>query len=161
MWVERIDTESRCPGPLGAVQGHEDVVRHIHTGNSTPFKAAFQRAELFAPEEEEPSNVCGESHGASVDRTTQLAADELLERAVAQAGDRHQSVGCLVANVAALRGVALPGTTGQLVHVYDDARAGNDQHSVIRCIATRADRSRLRDAIVKLFQHSIKPPDPV
>lgn len=155
MWIEQSDLEPKCPGPMGPVHGDENVVRHIHTGNSNPFKAAFQKAELFRPDNEAYSNACGASHGASVDRVAGLTDNELRKRSEAQAGERHTSRGCMIANVAELRGIKIPDTDGQIVRVYDDARLDNSQHAVIRCSASRPDRNRLRDAIVKAFRHTI------
>ena len=153
-WTGRPDNEPCCGDAPGAVACEEDVVRLLHCRILEPDQAAFTRSDLV-PNSAAPSNVCGEADGCSVDRSTGMTDDEIRARAVAQAEKKpgREGRGGLVASVAALRSITHPDAPGGAVRVYDDPRADNDRHAVIRLSEgiPRSDFSQIRRALINAF----------
>lgn len=158
-WTDRPDSVPCCGDKPGAVACHEDVARLIHSKILDPDTLAFSRKELTAEKIVSPSNVCGDADGCSVDRATGLSDDELRRRANAQAAKKEGRTGqgAWVANVAVLRSLTHSEAPDGAVRVYDDPKADNDGHAVIRVSANvpRTDFNEVRRAIMAAFSRRV------
>ena len=158
-WTGRPDNQSSCAGPYGAVAGGETVARLLHSKIAVPDKAAFTRKELLG-EMPNPSNVCGLSDGCSVDRVLNLSDAEISSRATKQADEKpgRTSEGALVGQVEKLREIR-HATLGDApaILVYDDPRADNDRHCVIRMneAIPRTDFNVVRKALMDAFSRRV------
>lgn len=158
-WTDRADDVSCCNGPLGAVGPKEHVARLLITGTLEPMQAAFKRSELHADGVVVISNACGDSHGLSVDRCDSLSDDDIRQRADVQAAKKpgRKGEGARIASVAALRAIRQRGSDEQVVFVYDDPRADNDHHSVVRISHTvpRTDYKVLAKDVMGAFNRRV------
>lgn len=159
-WTGRPDSEPCCGDQPGSVACEEDVARLIHSKIQEPDVLAFTRKQLAAENIKSPSNICGEADGCSVERTAGLTEDDLRARAEAQAAQREGRTGqgAWIANVAALRAITHPDApAGETVRVYDDPKADNDRHAVIRVWAglPRTDFNEVRRAIIAAFGRKV------
>lgn len=159
-WTDRADDTPCCDGPLGPVGSGEVVARLLHSKIDDPDKAAFTRKELTGHGLDAPSNVCGLADGCSVDRAKDLDDDDLRTRSAAQAAEKagRAARGALVANVVAIRAISHPdGKDGRAVFVYDDPRADNDRHAVIRICdkIPRTDFTEIRRALIAAFDRRV------
>ena len=159
-WSDRPDSEPCCAGPLGHVSSDEAVARLLHSKIAVPGQAAFTRRELTGEGDPEISNDCGHQSGCSVDRADGLEEDELRSRAVQQASLKPGRVaeGALIASAHELRSI-IHEAAGQAILVYDDARADNERHAVIRVSSAipRTDFGLIRSMIMKAFSTRITP----
>lgn len=154
-WIERPDTVACCGDVPGAVACEEDVARFLHSKIDDPDILAFKRSELTGDGIKHPSNVCGESHGLSVDRAGGVSDDALRQLSNVQAERKpgREGRGAWVANVGALRAIAHPEAPDGVVRVYDDPMPDNDKHAVIRVADTlsRTDFNEVRRAMMTAF----------
>lgn len=155
-WTGRSESQPCCEGPLGRVEPSEEVARLLHSRIVEPDKAAFTRTELTGHGIANPSNDCGSADGCSVDRTASLTDAEIRERSELQAQLKagRTSEGAIIANVGTLRAITHPDApNGQAIYIYDDARADNDRHAVLRICEhiPRSDFGEVRRAIISAF----------
>lgn len=142
-WTDRDDRQSKCEGPLGAVDDNERVARLVGTQVPNVGYNPFMRRE-FVPGPNGFDDTCGNSDGASVDRLLNLSeadvrarsaakADSVNGRRIAQGKTANMTPdGALVAEVEALRALRVADYPEQVVFVYDDPMDTNPQHAVIR-----------------------------
>lgn len=158
-WCGRTDRDACCDGPHGPVDGHENVARLLHEAIIDPDRAAFTRRDLAAHKIAEPSNVCGDADGCSVDRMIQLNEDDVAARSKAYAAEKPGRVaaGAVIASVADLRGIRHPSIQGQAVFVYDDPRAANDLHAVVRLSdeVPRSDFKLMQRKVIDAFRRKV------
>lgn len=160
-WTSWPEDEPRCPGEHGAVCFQEQIARLLHSGlgaNPGPFR----RSDLFAGADKKVSNECGNSHGLSVVRNATLDDSELRRRSQQQAAARpnRTALGALVAEVAALRKIKLPGRPAeQVVFVYDDPLPSDSLHAIVRGVLMpdRSDQDRIRHLIQDAFCRIVEP----
>lgn len=154
-WIERPDKIACCGDNPGSVACDEDVARLLHSKIDDPDVLAFSRKELTGEGLKNPSNVCGEADGLSVDRAGGLSDDELrhLSRLQAERRPGRSGRGAWVANVAVLRAISHPAAPTGAVRVYDDPMPDNDRHAVIRVADTisRTDFNEVRRAMMSAF----------
>lgn len=160
MWSARPDNQSCCNGPHGAVADEEDVARLIHSKISNPDRAAFTRKELAADGIEVPSNVCGDADGCSVDRVIDLSDADLVARSEAYAALKEGRVaeGAMVASVGELRKIEHElADERRAVLIYDDPRADNDRHAVLRLCdkIPRSDFKLMQRAVIDAFARKV------
>lgn len=158
-WTERPDKEACCGEEPGAVRCEERVVKYLHSANLHPDTLAFTRRDLQADRIAEPSNDCGDSHGCSVDRVGDASDAELLEKseAYARAKEGRAPCGGLVATVGALRRIPHQSAPEGAVRVYDDPRADNDAHAVMRVSRrlSRPEFNEVRRRIIQCFGYRV------
>lgn len=154
-WIERPDNVACCGDTPGSVACDEQVARLLHSKIDDPDILAFSRKELTGDGIKNPSNVCGEADGLSVDRAGGLSEDELRQLSNAQAERRpgRDGKGAWVANVAALRAITHASAPEGAVRVYDDPMPDNDRHAVVRVADTisRTDFNEIRRAVMTAF----------
>jgi len=142
------------------VNDDEWVARLLHSKIIDPDRAAFTRKELAAEGIEDPSNVCGDADGVSVDRMIDLNDNDVIQRSNDYAAQKEGRVaaGALLASVAALRAISHEeAEAGRAVFVYDDPRADNDRHAVIRLSdkIPRADFKRMQRRVIDAFTRRV------
>lgn len=159
-WTNRPDSAPCCVSALGRVEDSEAVARLLHSKNAFPENAGLQRKELIPPIDRAPSNICGQSDGASVIRRDSISDDGLREKSAVQAAKRpgRTPEGARCAIVRELRQIRLKqhGQT-QLVFAYDDPKDGDEAHAVIRVADCVGDEelNEVRDLIWEAFRMKI------
>jgi|GEM_PF-6371218 len=158
-WTVRPDDEPCCGEAPGLVRCEEDIARLIHSKIDDPDVLAFTRKDLTGHGIPNPSNVCGQADGCSVDRVVDLDDDALRARSQQQAAKREgrTAKGAWIANVAALRTIKHPAAPEGAVRVYDDPMPDNDRHAVLRVSAAipRTDFNEMRRAIIAAFDRRV------
>lgn len=152
-WTSRNDAAACCDGQYGPVSPAESVVRLRMKQYPQKGYTPFQRSDFFRVQP--PFNECGEQHGCSVDRMIDLSADEVRARSNSKARISNQRAasegrpalmsgdGGLLAQVSELRLIRRDGAPEeQVIFVYDDARADNQQHAVLRAADSVPDEER-------------------
>ena len=156
-WTSHSELLPSCAPLSSGVEGGEEVVRHLHSKIFDPAESRFTTSELFQGKESY-SNICGESDGSSIDRSSNLSLEELSRRSGEIAGEKREPRSPLFARVAKIRGILIPDTDDQAFFVYDDPIEGsNQEHAIIRGsedVTGKAKMRALRDRLLDTFQFS-------
>ena len=109
---------------------------------------------------EQPSNACGDADGVSVDRMIDLTDADAKARSERYAALKEGRIaaGAMLASVTVLRSITHEALeAGRAVFVYDDPKADNDRHAVIRLNdkVPRADFKRMQRKVIEAFTRRV------
>ncbi len=159
-WSGRSEDEPCCHGPLGPVRNDEQLARLTFQRTKEPLHYKWiQRKELF-PRDNAFSNVCGAQDGMSVDRSSDLSNQQLIDRSEVHArrGNHRLGNGAYVADAGAVRAIHSP--SGECAfRIYDDPLQDNDEHAVIRgrILVPEEERTFVMIDLEELFARTRRP----
>jgi predicted 2-oxoglutarate/Fe(II)-dependent dioxygenase YbiX len=164
-WTSHPEADQRCSPAVEPVRRDERITRLLHSKNAVPEANRFQRKELqlnIEQADREVSDVCGDSDGASVIRSNQLSVADLRSRAEEQASRQlgRTSEGGITATVKTLRRIRMSDDAEkQVVFVYEDPKAGDPLHAVMRVAACvdRPEFKNVRRQIIDAFSEQFAP----